>query len=90
VSEVVGVFFVIFHSILTLLAFNELTTHRRRLRPRPRVRIVIWSNDAKLTVHGVVVSRRPGFGISIKFTEMTEEVRQQLQRVIQSLIVRSQ
>ena len=53
------------------------------------VRIVIWSNDTKLAVRGVVVSRRPGFGISIKFTEMTEEVRQQLQRVIQSLIVRS-
>ena len=31
-------FFVIFHSILRcLLAFNELTTHRGRLRPRPRV-----------------------------------------------------
>ena len=57
---------------------------------KARVRIVIWSNDAKLAVHGVVVSRRPGFGISIKFTEMTEEVRQQLQRVIESLIVRSQ
>jgi hypothetical protein len=43
-----------------------------------------------VAVHGVVVSRRPGFGISIKFTEMTEEVRQRLQRIIQSLIVRSE
>jgi len=37
-----------------------------------------------------MVSRRPGFGISIKFTEMTQEVRQELQRFIQSLVVRGE
>ena len=37
-----------------------------------RLKIVVWANDTKLALHGVVVSRRPGFGISIKFTEMTE------------------
>jgi hypothetical protein len=55
-----------------------------------RLKIVVWANDIKLPIQGVVVSRRPGFGISIKFTEMSEEVRQQLQRFIQSLVVRSE
>jgi hypothetical protein len=55
-----------------------------------RLKIVVWANDTKLTMQGVMVSRRPGFGISIRFTEMTEEVRQQLQRFIQSLVVRGE
>lgn len=49
-----------------------------------RLKIVVWANDTKLAIQGVVASRRPGFGISIKFTEMTEEVRQELQRFVQS------
>lgn len=57
---------------------------------KSRLKIVVWANDIKLIIPGVVVSRRPGFGISIKFTEMTEEVRQQLQRFVQSLIVRGE
>jgi hypothetical protein len=56
---------------------------------KARVKIVIWANDTKLTVHGVVVSRRPGFGVSIKFTEVTEEVQGQLQRFIQSQLAAS-
>jgi PilZ domain len=55
-----------------------------------RLRIVIWANDIKVTIQGFVVSRRPGFGISIKFTEMTEEVREQIKHFIQSLIVRGE
>ena len=55
-----------------------------------RLKIIIWVNDTKLAIQGVVASRRPGFGISIKFTEMTEEVRQQLESFIQShSVVRS-
>jgi PilZ domain len=53
-----------------------------------RLKVVIWANGAKLSFQGVVASRRPGFGISIKFTEMTEEVRGQLQRFVQSQIAR--
>jgi hypothetical protein len=49
-----------------------------------RLEIIIWVNDTKLAIQGVVASRRPGFGISIKFTELTEEVRQQLEGFIQS------
>jgi hypothetical protein len=49
-----------------------------------RLKIIIWVNDTKLAIQGVVASRRPGFGISIKFTEMTDEVRQQLESLILS------
>jgi hypothetical protein len=55
-----------------------------------QLKITIWADNAKVTMRGVVASRRPGFGISIKFTEMTEEVRQQLPRFIQSLVVRGE
>jgi hypothetical protein len=51
-----------------------------------RLRIVIWANDTKLGLHGVVASRRPGFGLAIKFTEMTEEVRGHLQRFVRSQV----
>jgi c-di-GMP-binding flagellar brake protein YcgR len=49
-----------------------------------RVKVVIRSDDTKFSVHGMVVSRRPGFGVAIKFTEVTEEVRGQLQQVVRS------
>ena len=51
---------------------------------KAHVKVVVWANENKLTVQGVVVSRRPGFGVSIKFTEMTEEVGGQLQLFLQS------
>jgi hypothetical protein len=51
---------------------------------KSRLKIIVWANEAKLAMQGVVASRRPGFGISIKFTEMPEDVRGQLQRFIQS------
>ena len=33
-----------------------------------------------------MVTRRSGFGISVKFTEMTEEAQKQLRRFVQSLL----
>lgn len=54
---------------------------------RSRVKIIVWANDAKLSMQGVVASRRPGFGISIKFTEMAEDVRRQLQGFLQSRFI---
>jgi hypothetical protein len=57
---------------------------------KARLKIIVWAEDNKLAMQGIVASRRPGFGISIKFTEMTDEVRQHLQRFIQSLVVRSE
>ncbi|HEX3351874.1 MAG: PilZ domain-containing protein [Terriglobales bacterium] len=54
---------------------------------KSRLKITIWVNENKLAIQGVVVSRRPGFGISIKFTEMADDVREHLQRYIQPRLV---
>jgi hypothetical protein len=51
---------------------------------KSRLKLIVWANDTKLTFQGFVVSQRPGFGVSIEFTEMTEDTREQLQRFIQS------
>jgi hypothetical protein len=47
------------------------------------LKVVVWLNDTKLTLQGVMASRRAGFGISIKFTGVTAEVREKLERFIQ-------
>jgi Tfp pilus assembly protein PilZ len=47
------------------------------------LKMVVWVDDAKLTFQGVIASRRAGFGISIRFTEMTTEVRERLERYVQ-------
>ncbi|MGA8311160.1 MAG: PilZ domain-containing protein [Terriglobales bacterium] len=57
---------------------------------KARLKIIVWAHDNKLAMQGVVASRRPGFGISIKFTELSEDVRQELQRLVQSLLVRGE
>jgi hypothetical protein len=43
-----------------------------------RLKLMFRANNSKVTINGIVVSRRPGFGISIRFTEMTEAVREHL------------
>jgi hypothetical protein len=48
------------------------------------VKIVIWANEVKLALQGVIASRRPGFGISIKFTETTPELKEKLEHLVQS------
>ena len=54
------------------------------LPDKGRLKIVVWADETKLVIQGVVASQRPGFGISIKFTEMTEIVRERLNAFIQS------
>lgn len=51
---------------------------------KSRLKLIVWVNDSKLAVKGIVVNRRPGFGISVKFTEMSEEAQEQLRRFVQS------
>jgi PilZ domain len=51
------------------------------------LKVVVWLNDTKLTLQGVMVSRRAGFGISIKFTGVTAEVREKLERFIHPKLV---
>jgi hypothetical protein len=57
---------------------------------KARLKIIVWADDNKLAIRGVVASRRPGSGISIKFTTLIEDVRQELQRLVQSLLVRGE
>ena len=57
---------------------------------KARLKIIVWADDNKLAIRGVVASRCPGFGISIKFTTMIEDVRKELQRIVQSLLVRGE
>ncbi len=49
-----------------------------------KLKIVVWANQVKLTLQGMVASRRPGFGISIKFTEINSEMQEQLQHLVRS------
>ena len=62
----------------------------RRSQPlakeKSRLKLTVWVRDSKLAVKGIVVTRRPGFGISVKFTEMTEEAQEPLRRFVQSLL----
>jgi hypothetical protein len=51
------------------------------------LKMVVWANQVKLTFQGIVASRRPGFGISIKFTEITSEAQEQLQHLVRSHLV---
>jgi hypothetical protein len=51
---------------------------------KTQVKLIVWVNDSKLALKGIVVSRRPGFGISIRFTEMTPGVREHLGSFVQS------
>ena len=48
------------------------------------LKIAIWISETKIKVKGVICGRRPGFGVGIKFTEMSEETRETLQRFLQS------
>jgi len=61
--------------------FVEMSTV---LPEKSRLKLMVWINDGKLTFKGFVVNQRPGFGISIRFTDLSEDTRQQLQRFIQS------
>jgi len=49
-----------------------------------RLKLIVWVNDSKVAVKGIVVNRQPGFGVSVKFKEMTEEVQEQLRRFVDS------
>jgi len=51
-----------------------------------RVRIALWVKDFKLWASGEVVTSTPGFGIGVKFVEMTEQDRNQLNQFIRSMV----
>jgi hypothetical protein len=53
-------------------------------KEKNRLKLIVWVNDSKLAVKGIVVNRQPGFGISVKFTEMNEEAQERLRRFVES------
>jgi hypothetical protein len=53
-----------------------------------QVRIALWVEDFKLWTGAEVVTSTPGFGIGVKFTEMTEQDRNQLKRFLGKARVR--
>jgi hypothetical protein len=52
------------------------------LPKRTQIRIALWVEEFKLWTSGEVVTSTPGFGIGVKFTEMTEQDRNQLKQFL--------
>lgn len=50
-----------------------------------QIRIALWVKEYKLWANGEVVTSTPGFGIGIKFTEITEPDRYQLRKYLDSM-----
>jgi hypothetical protein len=51
-----------------------------------QIKIALWVKDLKLWAKAEVVTSTPGFGIGVKFTEMTEQDRNQLRQFIDSMV----
>jgi PilZ domain len=50
------------------------------------VRIALWVEDFKLWTGAEVISSTPGFGIGVKFTEMTDQDQKQLKHFLESKV----
>jgi hypothetical protein len=50
-----------------------------------QIRVALWVKEFKLWANGEVVTSTPGFGIGVKFTEMTEPDRNQLRQFLDSM-----
>jgi hypothetical protein len=55
------------------------------LKQDQKVKIGLWIQEVKLWVHGVVTSSTPGFGIGVKFTEISEQDSERLQQHLKTL-----
>jgi len=51
-----------------------------------QIRIALWVQDFKLWGNAEVITSTPGFGIGVKFTEMTEQDRNQLRQFIDGMV----
>ena len=49
------------------------------------VEIILWIGQEKVVAQGMVVSNHPAFGNGIKFTQVSEEDRARLQKLVDSL-----
>jgi PilZ domain len=50
-----------------------------------RLKIGLWINESKLWISGKVVNSRPGFGIGVQFTDISEEDSERLQQFLKSI-----
>jgi PilZ domain len=55
------------------------------LRNAEKVKLGIWVEQTKLWAQGVVISSTPGFGIGIKFTEISEADLERLSKFLKSI-----
>jgi PilZ domain len=55
------------------------------LKQGTRTKIGLWINETKLWLSGKVVNSRPGFGIGVQFTEVSEQDAERLQQFLQSI-----
>jgi hypothetical protein len=58
------------------------------LPKRTQVRIALWVKEFKLWANAEVVTSTPGFGIGVKFAEMTDQDRNQLKQFLESVVRR--
>lgn len=49
------------------------------------VEVILWVGQEKVVARGVVVSNHPAFGNGIKFTEVSDQDRSRLQKLVESL-----
>jgi hypothetical protein len=47
--------------------------------------VILWVGQEKVVARGVVVSNHPAFGNGIKFTQVSKEDRDRLQKLVESL-----
>lgn len=51
-----------------------------------RLKISLWLKENKVLAEGVVVHSRPGFGVGIRFTEMSRSDAERLQEFLKSMV----
>lgn len=56
------------------------------LQPGTRLKISLWVKDNKVVAEGVVANSRPGFGVGIRFTEMSREDSERVKEFLKSMI----
>ena len=49
------------------------------------VEVILWVGQEKVVARGVVVSNHPAFGNGIKFTDVSDQDRTRLQKLVESL-----
>jgi hypothetical protein len=56
------------------------------LQAGTRMKISLWLKDSKVVAEGVVANTRPGFGVGIRFTEMSKQDSDCLKDFLKSLV----